>query len=224
MGEPSSVAEQTELHLSGGGSIPTGSLQSLRVVECSFAEVAHVFARFHYRGKAFGGSAKHIFALTGGTRAEGGAVFGETWHRDSHGRADEGVLELKRFCLLDECPKNSESYFLGVCARLLRKMGYKKLLAYADTSRHKGTIYAAAGWSLEREASGSSVVYLWRGREYHARSLSIDRPYSAELRKAVESGEAVPVRSTGKRLFVKTLGRGIVSLGPDRGWPAVLVK
>jgi len=48
------------------------------------------------------------------------------------------------------CPKNSESRFIGVTIRILRKMFLVKgIVTYADDSQgHKGVIYKAAGFSL----------------------------------------------------------------------------
>jgi hypothetical protein len=208
MSGASSRAEQLGILLADGGSSPTAPLhiKSLRVVECPFSEISPVFRRFHYREDAFGGSAKHVFGLTNGVMVFGGAVFGETWHRDKYGTAEDGVLELKRFALLDEAPRNTESYFLGRLARILGKMGYIRLLAYSDErAGHLGTIYRAAGWNMVSAHQGSPTVSI-NGRTYHARSLTIDRPYAAKLRESVADGGAEMVRSPGLlRLYEKRL-------------------
>lgn len=59
------------------------------------------------------------------------------------------TLELQRFVLLDEAPKNAESRFLGWCRRELRHRypEVERLIAYADPNAgHRGTIYAASGF------------------------------------------------------------------------------
>jgi len=35
---------------------------------------------------------------------------------------------------------------------------------------------------------------IWNGKQYHMRSLTIDRPYSYALREAVKNGEAIVVK------------------------------
>jgi hypothetical protein len=135
----------------------------------------------------------------------GGAAFGDPRHRDKWGGVHR-VLELRRLALVDAAPKNSESFFIGRCLWWLKKhTQVETIISYADPSQgHSGTIYRASGFTLEGETGGGSIV-LWRGREYHARSLTVDRPYSAELRKAVETGEAVIKRTPGKLLYVRAL-------------------
>jgi hypothetical protein len=57
--------------------------------------------------------------------------------------------ELNRLCLRDDCPKNSESWFLARCAEFMAKYHptRKVLLSWADGIRGKpGYIYQAAGW------------------------------------------------------------------------------
>lgn len=57
------------------------------------------------------------------------------------------TLELTRMVLLPETPKNSGSRTLSLAEKWIRKHRQeRRLIAYADTSRHRGTIYLAAGW------------------------------------------------------------------------------
>jgi len=65
----------------------------------------------------------------------------------SLGTAD--YRELNRLCLRDECPRNSESWFLARCAEWFRvhQPGIKLLFSWADGIRGKpGYVYQAAGW------------------------------------------------------------------------------
>lgn len=62
----------------------------------------------------------------------------------------EGLFELSRFCLEPEAQKkehNLSSWFLSKCIKLLRKdTKVRLILSYADSSVHKGTLYAATNF------------------------------------------------------------------------------
>jgi hypothetical protein len=64
------------------------------------------------------------------------------------GATPDDCLTLSRLWLSDELPKNSESRFIGVVLRSLRKnTGLNFLVSYADPAQgHLGTIYQATGW------------------------------------------------------------------------------
>lgn len=61
---------------------------------------------------------------------------------------DGQTIELRRFAIADDAPKNTASRLLGVMAKLIRKgmPEISRLVSYQDESTHDGTIYAAAGW------------------------------------------------------------------------------
>lgn len=52
---------------------------------------------------------------------------------------------LSRFALIAGLPKNTASWFLS---RLPSLVNAPAIITYADASRHKGTIYKAAGWTF----------------------------------------------------------------------------
>lgn len=57
--------------------------------------------------------------------------------------------ELNRLCLRDECPRNSESWFLGQCAEWIKTHQKERrvLISWADGVRGKpGYVYQASGW------------------------------------------------------------------------------
>ena len=58
------------------------------------------------------------------------------------------------------------------------------------TVGHVGTIYKASNFKSIGTTQPTKYVE-WNGKTYHPRSLSIDRPYSYELRDAVENGDAI---------------------------------
>lgn len=90
-------------------------------------------------------------------------------------------LELSRFFVMDGTPKNTESYFLGSCLRLLRRDGFVgKIITFADvTEGHTGIIYRATNW---REDG-------FTGPNYHYRSSSGDRMHKKQVwNRAVKNG------------------------------------
>jgi hypothetical protein len=59
------------------------------------------------------------------------------------------ILELRRFAIAPDAPRNTASRMLGVMTKIIRKErpDIKKLISYQDTGAHKGAIYAASGWA-----------------------------------------------------------------------------
>ena len=58
------------------------------------------------------------------------------------------TLELTRMVLLPS-PKNSESRSLSLAEKWIKhNTKFRRLIAYADSDRHQGTIYKAANWEL----------------------------------------------------------------------------
>jgi len=60
------------------------------------------------------------------------------------------ALELRRMAIGPDAPKNTASRMLSVMTRdIKRTMPHVvRLLSYQDTGKHKGAIYAAAGWRM----------------------------------------------------------------------------
>jgi hypothetical protein len=92
-----------------------------------------------------------------------GAEFGCIWYaaaiwtaptaRMLNGR---GWLELQRFAIAPDAPKNTASRMLRVMAAKIRKAHPTiiKLISYQDTEVHRGTIYSAAGWRAANRSEG----------------------------------------------------------------------
>lgn len=125
-----------------------------------------------------------------------------------HSKKYPGYLEIRRMACLDDAPKNSESYFLGKVIWWIKKNKLAGgVLSYADMSvGHLGTIYKAANFKCIGETSPSKHVF-WNGKRYHPRSLTIERPYSHELRKAVKEGTAIIETGKPKNIFIYEVKR-----------------
>jgi hypothetical protein len=182
----------------------TFEMKKTAVALCSFADIRVIFEKNHYKAEHMGGSIAFCFSLTYEGEIIGGAVYGPPRHAASYG---DGVVDLRRFALEEEAPKNTESYFLGKTLQHIRKNKLaEKVLTFADeTQGHMGTIYKACNFKY-LGATPPSKHILWKGKQYHMRSLTIDRPYSYALRDAVLLGEALVVKGLCKHKFMYDFG------------------
>jgi len=178
----------------------TFALKKSTIRKCAFSYIRAIFEDNHYKAGHMGGAIAFCFALEYKGIVIGGAVYGPPRHASSYG---DGVTDLRRFALVDDAPKNSESFFLGKTIREIKKHGLaNKILTFADeTQGHHGTIYKACNFKLIGETPPSKHI-LWKGKQYHMRSLTIERPYSYTLREAVKSGEAVVVMGLKKYKYM----------------------
>ena len=136
-----------------GGSNPTSPLQLFfRTIRSDNAN--RVFEKFHYAHRAvpisesFGAYKMDsmrtlVGAISFGKPASPSLCDGACGTENSH-----RIYELNRLWMNDECPKNSESRFIGWSLRQIKRLHPDWILvSYADTEQnHKGTIYRATGW------------------------------------------------------------------------------
>src|SRR5574340_1404892 len=108
-------------------------LKKTRISQCKFSDIRIVFEANHYKAGHMGGSIAFCFALYYEECVIGGAVYGPPRHASSYG---DGVVDLRRFALVDEAPRNTESYFLGHTLREIKKNRMaKKVLTFADETQ-----------------------------------------------------------------------------------------
>jgi len=176
-----------------------------RIVECEFADIIHIFKKYHYKKNHMGGGISFCLALLD---IEGVIVGGSVVGKPRHLAKYKGCVEIRRMACLDSCTKNTESFFLSKIIWFIKKnTKFSSVLSYADTSvGHKGTIYAAANFKMIGQTAPSKHVF-WKGKRYHPRSLTIERPYSHELRKAVEIGQATIETGTPKNIWIYEIRR-----------------
>lgn len=100
-------------------------------------------------------------------------------------QAPDKVLELRRLCLVDDTPKNAESFFVGWTIRWLKKnTDWEYIISYADEEQgHSGVIYRASNFKyLGKTSPGRSLEV--DGKKFHIRTLSmLDRPYGVEINR-----------------------------------------
>jgi hypothetical protein len=124
-----------------------------------------------------------------------GPSAGQTYYPE----APDKVLELRRLCLIDDTPKNAESFFVGRTLRWLRQnTAWEFVISYADEEQgHKGVIYKASNFkSLGKTSPGKKLEV--DGKSFHIRTLSmLDRPYGVEINRRYKAkDEGVKVIET----------------------------
>lgn len=100
-------------------------------------------------------------------------------------QAPDKVLELRRLCLIDDTPKNAESFFVGWTIRWLKKnTDWEYIISYADEEQgHSGVIYRASNFKYLGKTSPGRTLEV-DGKKFHIRTLSmLDRPYGVEINR-----------------------------------------
>jgi hypothetical protein len=100
-------------------------------------------------------------------------------------QAPDKVLELRRLCLIDDTPKNAESFFVGWSIRWLKKnTDWEYIISYADEEQgHSGVIYRASNFKYLGKTSPGKTLEV-DGKKFHIRTLSmLDRPYGVEINR-----------------------------------------
>jgi hypothetical protein len=124
-----------------------------------------------------------------------GPSAGQTYYPE----APDRVLELRRLCLIDETPKNAESFFVGRTLRWLRQnTTWEFVISYADEEQgHKGVIYKASNFKYLGKTSPGKKLEV-DGKSFHIRTLSmLDRPYGVEINRRYKAkDEGVKVIET----------------------------
>ena len=131
------------------------SAKDLRVAPIASSDARAFVRKNHYSGKTVNNSQLHLGAFLG-RRLVGVAQFGPPMDRSKlvglvRDTSWNGMLELNRLALIDDTPRNSESRFLAVCMRLIRKSAphVQWVVSFADgTQCGDGTIYRASGFVL----------------------------------------------------------------------------
>lgn len=168
-----------------GGAIPTSPLQ-LFVRQVNHETATNFYKKWHYLGDT-----DFISTINFGAYFDniclGVISYGSPNAKKMKGFYDEnsqdGWFEIKRLAMSDKAPRNSESRFIAVSMRLLRKI-FKVvgMITLADSSvGHVGTIYKASGFKyLGLTAKKSDYVKdgkkIQRGKVSGMGGAWVDRP------------------------------------------------
>jgi len=142
-------------------------------------DVSDFVKEHHYTHSHQATNILYCFRADSGNILSGAALFGNMAGNPKASCVIEGhddpheYQELCRLVLLDECPKNSESRFIGWCIRWLKKnTDLSALISFADPTRgHRGTIYHATNWTycgLQKKDRNRLIV---NGEDIHPRYL-----------------------------------------------------
>ena len=99
-------------------------------------------------------------------------------------RTQKGWYEIKRLAMADECPKNSESRFIGIAIRLLRKaFEVKGIITYADSGVHEGIIYRATGFEYKGLTAAKSDFWVNGAIQQRGKTKGIKGDWKPRSRK-----------------------------------------
>lgn len=125
-------------------------------------------------------SCRYALGLFDGNNLIGVAVYGfpigrQTVKSITNNLKNDEVLELTRLWVIDNTPKNTESYFLGKTFDWLRNnTNVKVLISYSDPMQnHLGIIYQATNWIYQGNNTMLIKGYLHviNGKIMHPRSV-----------------------------------------------------
>lgn len=181
---------------------------------CERNEIKDFIEANHYSGSINGVRSLYCFKLEYkgeliGAMLYGGLGMANAWKK--YGNSEQEVIELRRLCLIDDTPKNSESFFIGKTLRWLKQnTDVITIVSYADTNYgHQGTIYQATNFEKVGMTAKGRVILL-NGRKYHDKTIRTKyngklKPFAQRVKDALDSGEAYYVTQEPKVIYVKKL-------------------
>ena len=170
----------------------------------------------HYSGSINGVMSSFSFALLDGANLVGAMIYGplgmaNAWKK--YADKPDHVIELRRLALIDDTPKNAESFFIAKTLRWLKKnTEIKQVVSYADPNYgHEGTIYKAANFRHVGMTSKGKVIW-WQGKKYHDKAIRTTyngklKPFAERLKQALEAGEAVYAVQEPKHIYVMEINK-----------------
>lgn len=168
----------------------------------------------HYSHSINGLRSSYCFAMYDGDKMIGAMIYGKfgmanTWKK--YADHEDDVIELRKLVLIDDTPKNSESYFIGHTLRWLKKnTTIKKVVSFADPNfGHSGVIYRATNFDHVGMTSPGRVI-IYNGKRYHDKVVRNKykgelKPFAKKIKQALEDGEAHYEKQLPKHTYVKTL-------------------
>lgn len=144
----------------GGGSIPTSALQ-LRFEVIDRYTMEALNRKWHSRLPRL--STACPCPAYYGAEFDGIWYAVAAWSHPISPQVDQTWMELRRFAIAEDAPKNTASRMLSWMVRDIRKRfpAVPRLVSYQDTAVHAGTIYKASGWECCGVVSNNSG---WSGK------------------------------------------------------------
>lgn len=169
--------------------------------------VKNLVETVHYSKTIRSQQQTHVFCLKMNDRIVGAAIFGKPMSR--HYELD--TLELRRFVLIDQMPKNTESYFLSRCLKWIEKndKDIVRIVTFADPNHgHNGVIYRASNFEFEgEELNGNPRVLLYNNKMTHIRQVYAKKQGSytkdaIKYQQLMKSGEAKIIKQEKKLKYM----------------------
>ena len=144
-------------------------LQNTNIRPIKYKQTKAFCEKWHYSGSCPG--CKLYYGMFDNDAIIGVIAYGEPAMRFQR-QCYNVDIELRRLCLIDETPKNAESYFIGKTLRIVGALGYQCVLSLADPNfGHEGIIYKASNFDyMGRERGGGSRDIFIDGVHYHSRT------------------------------------------------------
>lgn len=171
--------------------------------------LAEFVEKHHYKKSARSMKQRFVFGLYYEELLVGVAIYGESCGAkvaETYG-CSKTVLELRRFCLIPEAPKNSESFFLSKTLKLMKSSHIKKVVSFADANMgHEGIIYKAANWEyLGVEKYRQQVLKIGRKivsmREVYQKKNGKYNPAALRYQALKAAGKARAVMMKAKHIY-----------------------
>lgn len=211
--EDSLMLKRPAIQQGVSGLIPTSSLH-FQVVLCQRKEIKDFIEKYHYSHNINGLHSEYCFKLMDNNKIIGACIYGKLamhnqWKK--YVEKEEDIIELRRLVLIDDTPKNTESYFIGYTIRWLKKnTNLKKIISYADPEYgHSGIIYKASNFKLVGQSAKGRVIF-YNNKKYHDKTIRTKyneklKPFAQKVKDALESGEAYYKNTQGKNIYLYTL-------------------
>lgn len=132
------------------------------IERCSIVEVRDLLTQ-HYLHKVKGDT-KYTFKLEHNSIQMGTIVYGGkgiTWK--SYVDSYDKLVELRRLFVVDNTPRNIESFLIGYTLRWLkRNTPVEKVITYADPNQgHTGTIYKASNFKYIGDTKTGKKIFIY---------------------------------------------------------------
>lgn len=177
-------------------------------------DVRDFISKWHYSKSYRSLQQKHVFELRDNRDDSlvGVAIYGNPMSRHYN---KESTIELRRLCLIDDTPRNTESFFISRTLKYLERFtDYKEVVSFADPNHgHAGTIYKASNFRYDgRELNGNPRVVEYEGKIIHLRQMyqKKEGDYSEDAKRiqaAVASGDAQVLKQEQKHRYIYNLER-----------------
>lgn len=174
-------------------------------------DIARFIEQYHYSHNVNGITSNYSFGVYEDDTLIGAAMIGlpaMPAQRTKYAiTSPDKVTELRRLVLIDDTPRNTESWFIGNIIRWLKaNTEIDVVISYADPNHnHVGTIYKASNFTY-MGMSGKGRVICYRGKTYHDKVIrtknnGVLKPFAQEIKAALLTGEAFYIPQKAKHIY-----------------------